>query len=202
MAEVIVPVATIGCGVFLTYSIKNKYKYKKIKENIYKDLKSALNILDPNKILNALINMQEFDVKYEDKRSFKDAVLRRKKQKKINKINKMFGVNKENFIIKNNNKEIVDLAKINLYCENEKKNKQERLKKISEEKNKITLKQQILINGLEKNKQKILEKNINTRKVLDNVNLTEIIDGIHQQYINYIRNNLRNDVEITKILNV
>lgn len=153
----------------LAYS---KAKYKRLKNNIYRTIKMAKENLDEELLIKGIDLLKELDRNNKNlltgqmKRGFLEIIQCKSVLAKMDKLEKLFGLSYDNVKDNDSIKKFVKEQKI--IKENE---KIEMLEKKSELKIK-----------LEQTKNKQLISNNHNRQIVDNMNLTEIIKRIHQDY--------------------
>ena len=152
-----------------TYS---KTKYKRMKKNIYKIINKGRENLDENMLIKGIELLKELDktnknlLTGEMKKGIIESILCKPVIAKMEKLEKLFGLSYENIKNDDSIKEFIKKQKI--IKENE-------LTQIKDKSSELKIK-------LEQTKNKQLLVNTESRSVVDNMNLTNIIKNLHKEY--------------------
>ena len=152
--------------------VYTKTKYKKIKKNIYKTIKLAKELLDEEMLLKGIELLKELDknnmnlLTGEMKRGFLEKIQCKPVLAKMDKLEKLFGLSYD---------DVKDQESIKKYIKKQTIIKEKEKNEMLEKKSELKIK-------LEQTKNKQLIFNNNNRNIIDNINLTEIIKTIHNDY--------------------
>ncbi len=172
--------------------IYSKGKYKRLKNNIYKMIKSAKENLDEELLVKGIDLLKELDrnnknlLTGEMKRGFLEIIQCKSVLSKMDKLEKLFGLSYDN---------VKDEESIRKFITKQKIIKENEKIEILSKKSELKIK-------LEQTKNKQLISNSNNRKIVDNINLTEIIKKIHADYeflfLETFKEKIGKDIEISE----
>ncbi len=194
----VVPVSAIMCITGSFYFFNNKRKYKQSKNKIYKYIKSAIAALDFDDIIKGFEMLKDFDTRHSDEegkpnKKYLEKLLYKERLPKCDKTEKLFGVPSEM---------VDDITQIKKHFNNKlkKENLKEHLEKVEEEEKEEN---EVLINlkqKLKKIKVRQLAENNSNRKVIDDLNLTDIIKELHEEYENLFIKTFEQEKDLHNIL--
>jgi len=159
-------VAVIGK---FTYS---KTKYKRMKKNIYKIINLAKESLDENMLMKGIELLKELDktnknlLTGEMKKGVIESILCKPVIAKMEKLEKLFGLSYEN---------VKDEESIKNFIKKQRIIKDNQITEIKDKSTELKIK-------LEQTKNKQLLLNTESRSVIDNINLTDVIKNLHKDY--------------------
>jgi len=159
-------VAVIGK---FTYS---KTKYKRMKKNIYKIINLAKESLDENMLMKGIELLKEVDktnknlLTGEMKKGVIESILCKPVIAKMEKLEKLFGLSYEN---------VKDEESIKNFIKKQRIIKDNQITEIKDKSSVLKIK-------LEQTKNKQLLLNTESRSVIDNINLTDVIKNLHKDY--------------------
>lgn len=159
-------VAVIGK---FTYS---KTKYKRMKKNIYKIINLAKESLDENMLMKGIELLKELDktnknlLTGEMKKGVIESILCKPVIAKMEKLEKLFGLSYEN---------VKDEESIKNFIKKQRIIKDNQITEIKDKSSELKIK-------LEQTKNKQLLLNTESRSVIDNINLTDVIKNLHKDY--------------------
>ncbi len=159
-------VAVIGK---FTYS---KTKYKRMKKNIYKIINLAKESLDENMLMKGIELLKELDktnknlLTGEMKKGVIESILCKPVIAKMEKLEKLFGLSYEN---------VKDEESIKNFIKKQRIIKNNQITEIKDKYSELKIK-------IEQTKNKQLLLNTESRSVIDNINLTDVIKNLHKDY--------------------
>ncbi len=172
--------------------VYSKAKYKRLKNNIYKTIKLAKEHLDEDLLVRGIDLLKELDrnnknlLTGEMKRGFLEVIQCKPVLSKMDKLEKLFGLSFDN---------VKDEKSIREFIKNQKIIKENEKIEMLEKKSELKIK-------LEQTKNKQLISNNHNRQIVDNMNLTEIIKRIHQDYevlfLETFKEKIVKDIEISE----
>ena len=175
-----VPTSAMLVTTYATIKCKNHIQYKKYKKSIYKYIRNAIKALDFEDIVVGFNQLKDFDTKNQDefgnqKRTYWEKFINKKRLPKCDKTEELFSIPKDI---------IDDLQKIKDFFQKEQKKEdlKNNLEKIKEEEEKESETLTLLKKKLDKIKLKQLAENNTNRKIIDNINLTKVIEDLHKDY--------------------
>ena len=162
-------ISGVAIALKFTYT---KTKYKRMKKNIYKLIKKAKENLDEDMLIKGIELLKELDrtnrnlLSGEMKKGLMEYAFCKPVIAKMDKLEKLFGLSYEN---------VKDDDSIKQFIKKQKIIKENELTEIKDKSSalKIKLEQQ-------KNKQLLIHND--SRSIVDNINLTNIIKDLHKEY--------------------
>tara|TARA_R110000868_G_scaffold31916_3_gene116588 strand:+ start:428 stop:1123 length:696 start_codon:yes stop_codon:yes gene_type:complete len=192
------PVSGVMCVATFGYYLNNKRKYKKVKKKVYKYIKDAISALDFDDIIKGFELLKEFDIKHTDddgepQKKYFEKMLLKKRLSKSEKTEVLFGIPTE---------ATTDINKLKKHFSDKlkKEDLEVHLEKVEEEEKKENETLTSLKSSLEKLKTRQLASHNTTRKVVDEINLTEIIKELHKEYETLFIESFQSDSELHNIL--
>ena len=183
MASLMIQIAPVSAIMLLsgsTYYLNNKRKYKAQKKKIYKHIRSAIIAQDYEDIIKGFELLKEFDTRHsnedgEPNRKYFEKISFRKRISKCEKSEKLFGIP---------NDVITDVNKLKKYFSDKlkKEDLKQNLEAVQEEEKAESETLIILKKKMSKIKTRHLAENNSNRKIIDEMNLTEMIRDIHSDY--------------------
>jgi len=176
----IAPVSAMMCLSSCVYYFNNKRKYKTEKKKIYKYIREAIESLDFDDVIKGFAMLKDFDIRHsnidgEPNKKFFEKITFKKRLSKCEKTDILFGIP---------NSVIEDINEIKKYFVDKMKTEdlKTHLEKVAEkeEKESETLTQ--LKSNLKKIKIRQLAENNSRRRIIDDMNLTNLIETLHQEY--------------------
>lgn len=191
-AETIVWIVSSFGGSLLLGSklLYGKAKYKKLKKNIYSLIKKAKEELNEENLIKGIELLKKLDEKNKDfltgdiKKGFIDKFLCKPVLSKMDKLEKLFGLSFE---------DVKDEESIKQFIKNKKEEQQKILKEEEEAKDELKIR-------LEQLKNKQLMSNVDNRKVVDEINLTQIIKDIHKEYSDLFMKTFKENIKNKNIV--
>lgn len=182
--EIVITMAPVSAMMTLSggiYYFNNKRKYKAEKKKIYKYIREAIEALDFDDIIKGFEKLKDFDIRHSDcegnpNRKFWEKITFKKRLPKCEKTDILFGIPSDI---------IEDIHKIKRhYSEklNQKDELKNQLEKVEEEEQKENETLKDLKKKLEKIKIRQLAENNSNRRIIDDMNLTNIIKNLHEEY--------------------
>ena len=175
-----VPTSAMLIASYATIKCKNHIQYKKYKKSIYNYIRKAIKALDFEDIVVGFEKLKDFDTKNQDefgaqKRTTWQKICRKQRQPKCEKTEQLFNIPKDI---------IDDLQKLKQHFQKQQKAEdlKTNLEKIEEEEQKENETLTQLKKKLDKIKVKQLAENNTNRKIIDDMNLTKVIENLHQDY--------------------
>ena len=174
------PVSAMMCISSFCYFLNSKRKYKKEKKKIYKYIREAIEALDFDDILKGFELLKDFDTRHsniegEPNKKFIEKITFKKRLPKCDKSDILFGIPSG---------VIEDINEIKNHFVDKMKTEdlKTHLEKVveEEEKESETLKQ--LKIKLKKIKIRQLAENNSKRRIIDDMNLTNLIENLHEEY--------------------
>ena len=174
------PVSAMMCISSFCYFLNSKRKYKKEKKKIYKYIREAIEALDFDDILKGFELLKDFDIRHsniegEPNKKFIEKITFKKRLLKCDKSDILFGIPSG---------VIEDINEIKNHFVDKMKTEdlKTHLEKVveEEEKESETLKQ--LKIKLKKIKIRQLAENNSKRRIIDDMNLTNLIENLHEEY--------------------
>lgn len=189
-----VVVSLVGISMFL----KKKSEYKTYKKSIYNYIKKAIAALDFDDIIVGFEKLKDFDTKNSDefgnpKKKLFEKLFNRKRDHKCDKTEILFNIPKDM---------IDDLQKLKQHFQVKlkKDDLQNNLKKIEEEETKENESVEKLKVELNRIKMKQLAENNTNRKIIDDMNLTKVIEGLHAEYQELFIKTFEQEKDLTNIM--
>ena len=196
--EVALPLISGAAVAIFAYK---KFQYKKLKNAIYKIIQEGIDNLDYEMILEGIGKLKEFDISFKDIKSgeamkgvWEKINCRSIRLPKMEKLQEKFGITLE---------DIESIDSIKKWVENVEKNVEgvgKELGLIKDEENKNDIKLLKIKNELELVKSAHLLKNNQTRKVVDDLNLTEVIQQMQEDYERLFINTFNKSIDIKSLL--
>lgn len=175
-----VPAASMLVVGYTTIKCKNYLQYKQYKKSIYNYIRKAIKALDFEDIIVGFEKLKNFDTKNENefgaqKKTLWEKIFRKERKPKCEKTLEIFNIPKDI---------IDDLQKLKQHFQNEMKKDdlKNNLEKIEEEEKKENETMVELKKKLDKIKIKQLAENNTNRKIIDDMNLTKVIERLHTDY--------------------
>lgn len=176
----IAPVSAMMCLSSCVYYFNNKRKYKTEKKKIYKYIREAIESLDFDDVIKGFTMLKDFDIRHsnidgEPNRKFFEKITFKKRSSKCNKTDILFGIPSS---------VIEDINEIKKYFVDKIKTEdlKKHLEKVAEEEEKESETLTQLKTKLKKIKIRQLAENNSRRQIIDDMNLTKLIETLHQEY--------------------
>jgi len=173
MESIIIIISWVGSGVLIAGKlIYSKTKYKRLKKNIYKLINIGKKNLDENILIKGMNLLKELDrnnknlLTGEMKKGFMEYIQCKTVLSKMDKLETLFGLSYD---------DVKDDESIKKYITKQKIIKETKESEINDKKSELKVK-------LEQTKNKQLLANNENRQIVDNINLTELIKKIHNDY--------------------
>ena len=192
------PVSGMMCLSSIGYFLNNKRKYKNEKNKIYKYIKDAIAALDFDDMIKGFEMLKDFDTRHSDadgnpNRKYFEKMTLQKRLSKCEKTDILFG-------IPSNMVEDINQIKRHFGEKMKKEDLKVHLEKVEEEEKKenetlVQLKQK-----LEKIKIRQLASNNSNRRIIDDMNLTDIIKDLHEEYENLFVQTFEQEQDLHNIL--
>ncbi len=200
--EILVTMAPVSAMMGLTsfvYYLNNKRKYKSAKKKIYKYIRDAISALDFDDIIKGFEMLKDFDIRNSDD----DGNPKKKCFEKIFCRTRLTKCEKSEILFNIPNEMVEDINKVKRHFSEKMKKEDlnQHLEKVEEEEKKesetlIQLKQK-----LKQIKTKQLAENNTNRRVIDDINLTEIIQDLHEDYETLFVKTFEEEKDLHNILN-
>jgi hypothetical protein len=199
--EIIVTMAPVSGMMLLSsigYYLNNKRKYKDEKKKIYKYVKDAISALDFDDIVKGFEMLKDFDIRHSDadgkpNRKYFEKITLKKRLSKSEKTDILFGIPSQI---------VDDINQIKRHFSDKMKtdNLKVHLEKVEEEEKKENETLVQLKHKLEKIKVRQLASNNSNRKIIDDMNLTDIIKDLHEEYENLFVQTFEQEQDLHNIL--
>ena len=193
-----IPTSSMLIMGYGTIKVKNHIQYKKYKKSIYNYIRKAIKSLDFEDILVGFEKLKDFDTKNKDefgeqKRTLWEKFINKKRLPKCEKTEKLFNLPKDI---------IDDLQKLKQHFKKElrKDDLKNNLQRIEEEEKKENETLVDLKKKLSKIKIKQLAENNTNRKILDDMNLTKVIENLHSDYEELFVKTFENENDLTNMI--
>lgn len=170
-------ISFVGCCKFLN----NKRNYKQEKKSIYKYIRDAIKALDFDDIITGFEKLKDFDIRHSNiegkpNKKIIEKITFRTRLSKCEKTDILFGI--PSGVIDDINEiksHFIDKMKDEDVVKQQLKSVEEEEKKENETLNHLKIK-------LKKIKTRQLAENNSNRRIVDDLNLTNIIENLHQEY--------------------
>ena len=201
MAEVVItgiPAASLMMVGYGKLKVMKKMQYKKYKKSVYAYIRKAIKALDFEDIIVGFEKLRDLDVKNQDefgnqKRGVWERIRKKKRLAKCEKTLELFNIPKE--MIDDDKK-----MKMHFQQQNRKEELKTNLAKIQEEEKKESETLVQLKRKLEKIKIKQLAENNTNRKIIDDMNLTKVIENLHKEYQDLFVKTFEAENDLTNII--
>ena len=192
------PVSGMMCLASFGYYLNNKRKYKNEKKKIYKYIKESIKALDFDDMIKGFEMLKDFDTRHSDEdgnpnRKYFEKITLKQRKSKCEKTDVLFGVPSDM---------VADINKIKRHFgeKMKKEDLKKNLEKVEEEEKKENETLVQLKHKLEKIKVRQLASNNTNRKIIDDINLTNIIKEIHEEYENLFVQTFEQEHDLQNIL--